>query len=248
MSEDVNIEHLPDVFMTVGANSNDVWGRCGYFMAHLHSHKRQLVVLGPKIEGLPDHHPLKPWCLVKFSHLVDSVGNHAERKRLLTHALKLWKERGDDLRVARTLRHLSDANRMLSLYEEGVQQVKEALEIFRQHKDISMQAKYLCNLAWLCCDWKQFDAAEEAAFRAIDLLDAGDQSRLCQCHRLLGNVYRTRASQRRLSNISRLPSGLRYPSTGRLSCFGFIIAWRSCFPRKAGSTTHTPELNAPSRM
>ena len=67
-SEDVNVEHLLDVFTTVDTNSNNVWGLCGRFVMHLQFHKPRLVVLGPKIEGLADDHPLKPWCLVRFSH------------------------------------------------------------------------------------------------------------------------------------------------------------------------------------
>ena len=127
---------------------------------------------------------------MKLSHLIDSAGNDGERKQVLTQALELWRERGDVHRVARTLMHLSDANRILCLYEEGEQQAKEALHIFTQHNDTSRQAKTLCYLAWLWCDEQQFDAAEEAALRVIDLLsDTGDQFRVCECHRVLGEIY-----------------------------------------------------------
>ena len=143
ISEDVNIEHLLDVFTTVDTNSDDVWGLCGRFVMHLQFHKPRLVVLGPKIEGLADDHPLKPWCLVRLSHLIYLVGNNEESKRLRVCALKLWRERGDDLRVARTLRHLSNTNRMLGLFEEGVEQAKEALEAFEQHSDAPRRGKTL---------------------------------------------------------------------------------------------------------
>ena len=190
ISEDVNVEHLLDVFTTVDASSSDVWGRCGHFLMHLQWHKPRLVALGPKIEGLPDGHPLKPLCLMKLSHLFSSLGNYVERKRLLIHALKLWRERGDDLRAAQALRHLSDANRMLCLYEEGEQQAKEALEIYKQHNDTSRQGKALCHLARLWYGDKQFDAAEEVALQAIDLLsDTDDQYRVCECHHILGGIY-----------------------------------------------------------
>jgi len=40
---------------------------------------------------------------------------------------------------------------------------------------------------------RQVDAAEEAAFRVIDLLSEKDEQLLvCQCHRVLGDVYRSK--------------------------------------------------------
>ena len=138
---------------------------------------------------------------MQLSHLIFSVGNHEERKRLCVHALKLWRERGDDLRVARTLRHLSDANRLLGLYEEGVEQAKEALGIFERHNDTPRQGKSLCTLACLWCDDEQFDAAEEAAFRAIDLLlDAGNHHLVCNCHHVLGDIYRDKSKTEKAIN------------------------------------------------
>ena len=116
----MNTEHLFEVFTTADANSNDVWAACGRFAAYLSWHKPRLAVLGSKIEGFPNNHLLKPWCLLKLLYLIVSVGNYPERKQLFIHTLEFWKEQGDDLRVVRTLRHLSDANRMLGLFEEGV--------------------------------------------------------------------------------------------------------------------------------
>jgi hypothetical protein len=93
-SEDVNVEHLLDVFTSIDTDSVDAWYACARFMNHLYWHKPRLVMLGPKIEALPDDHPSKAQCLRYLSWLFKSVGNHTERKRLLTHALKLRRERG----------------------------------------------------------------------------------------------------------------------------------------------------------
>ena len=88
-------------------------------MNHLFWHKPRLVILGSKVEALPDDHPSKAGCLQNLSFLFESVGNHAEQKRLLTHSLKLGRERGNDQEVADTLGYLSDANRGLGLHKEG---------------------------------------------------------------------------------------------------------------------------------
>jgi len=189
-SEDVNVEHLLDVFTTIDPNSDDIWDACAKFMQHLYWHKRRLVVLKPKIEGLPDDHRSKPDCLYELSRLFDTVGNQVERKRLLTHALKLQRERGVHNRVARTLYLLSDTNRLMGLPKEGIQQAKEALEIYESLDNTVGQAQCLNYLAWSLHSDDQLDAAEEAASRAINLLpEKGEQSLVCESHRLLGLIY-----------------------------------------------------------
>ena len=193
MSEDTNVEHLLDVFTTVDANSEDTWDACYHFMEHLYFHKPRLVVLRPKIEGLPDNHHSKPLCLLWLSKLFNKIGNDVQRKHLLIHALKLGRERGDDLLVVRTLRSLSDANRWLGLHEEGIEQAKEALEISKRLNDKLGEAKSWRGLAWLLYQDGQLDAAEDAVSRALDLFqDEGDQFGVCKCHRIFGLIYHTK--------------------------------------------------------
>jgi len=189
VSEDINVEHLLDVFTTIDADSNSIWDVCPFFMEHLYWHKRRLVVLGPKFEGLPDDHRSKPVCLVMLSWVFESVGNDAERKRLLVHTLKLWRERGNDSQVARTLWYLADVNRMLDCTVEGFQQAKEALEIYKQLNDRQGQARALQILARLFLGDEQFDAAEEAVSQAMNLQDGSDQLLVCRYHVLLGDIY-----------------------------------------------------------
>ena len=192
MSEDVNVEYLLDVFTSIDANSDSVWDVCACFMRHLYCHKLRLVVLGLKLEGLPDGHPSKPNCLFELSRLFDSVGNYAERKRLLIHALKLWRARRDDFQVAKTLTFLASTNQRLLLFREGILQAEEALKINEQLNYAEGQAQSLRQLAYLLHEDKQLDAAEEAAFRSIDLLPENAQIQVCQGHRALGDIYRSK--------------------------------------------------------
>jgi len=197
-SEDVNVEHLLDVFTSIDAESDDIWDTCANFMEHLYWHNRRVVSLGPKIEGLRDDHPSKPQCLIELSRLFGAVGNFVEEKRLLVHALMLQRVRGDDDQVAQTLRFLSDANRLLHLYKEGIQQAEEALEIHKRLGDTVAQVQQLKNLARLLYDDGQLDAAEKAASRAINLLpEKGQELLVCQCHRVLGNIYRSKGKKKK---------------------------------------------------
>ena len=194
-SEDVNVEHLLDILTLIDAGSEAVWDVCLKFMSHLYWNKPRLTMLGPKIEALPDDHPFKPECLYDLSRLFHSAGNYAECKRLLTHSLKLSRERGDELWVAHKLRNLCEANREMGLYKEGIQQAKEASEIFERLGNTTKKADCLIGLASLLHSDKQFDAAEEAASRAIDLLpDEGEQFRACQGHRVLGQIYQSKGN------------------------------------------------------
>ena len=193
LTEDINVEHLLDVFTTVDPNSESIWDACANFMAQLYWHKSRLVTLGLKIEALPDNHPSKPQCLWELARVFDSVGNLAERKRLLSHSLKLGREQGNGFQVARALANLSNADRKMGLYEEGIQRAKEASKIFKRLGYVVHQAYSLINLAWLLCEAKQLDAAEEAGSRAIELLpEEGEEIWTCRAQRVLGEIYQSK--------------------------------------------------------
>ena len=219
VSEDINVEHLLDVFTTIEPSLDVLWEICANFLQHLIWHKNRLVVLGPKIEGLPDDHRFKPECLFKLSRLSYLVGNHAECKRLLTLTLGLWRERGNDYQAARTLRQLASTDRLTGLHKEGIRQAREALEIYERlggmakevleiyerlgtttkealgiHERLDAeQAACLNGLALSLRDDGQLDAAEEAGSRAIGLLpQKGQEFQVCEVRLALGNVYRSK--------------------------------------------------------
>jgi tetratricopeptide (TPR) repeat protein len=187
--EDVNVEHLLDVFTPPGQTWRDIWDVCCYFVEHLVWHKPRQTILGSKIEALADDHPSKPKYLSRLSWLFDQVGNRVEQKRLLTLTLELQRRRGDDAGIADALRELSNANRLLHLIEEGIDQAREALAIYERINDTVEQARSLTYLTRLLFDHGQLDAAEDAASRAIDLLKEKDlKHTVCQLHRRLGMI------------------------------------------------------------
>ena len=191
--EDINVEYLLDIFTTIDANSQSVWDTCSKFMAQLYWQKSRPIILGPKIEALPDGHPSKAQCLFDLARLFNSVGNLVEFKRLLTHSLKLWREQGNDIRVAETLRILCGVNRRMGLGEEGIPLAREACEIFKRLGEVVDQANSLINLALALCEAKQLDAAEEAGLRGLDLFpEKGEELWVCQAHRFVGDIYRSK--------------------------------------------------------
>ena len=194
--EDVNVEHLLDVFTSTDNNAGGIWDVCDRFMEHLYWHKPRKTILGSKIEALADDHRSKPKSLSKLSRVLGDIGNYTEQKRLLSLALELYRRSGDDRQVAQTLRFLSDANRLLELFEEGTLQAKEALGIYKQIDDVRGQMRCLDDLAWLFfCDEK-LDAAEEAASRVINLTIGNDDEFLaCKLHRVLGKIYQSKGEK-----------------------------------------------------
>ena len=211
-SEDVNVEHLLDVFTSIDVDSDDVWVGCGNFIAHLYWHKPRLVGLGPKIERLSDGHSSKPQCLLELSRLFDSIGNHTEQKRLLTHALKIWRKRGRTDKVAETLRLLATANGRLGLYKEGIQRVKEASELSAQLGHVGEQALALEQLASLLQGVGQLDAAEIAASQLIAIIPDGSRPRhLYQYHNLLGRIYHSKGETEKAINHFKMALDIASP-------------------------------------
>ncbi|KAF9780480.1 hypothetical protein BJ322DRAFT_295454 [Thelephora terrestris] len=195
-SEDENVEHLLDIFTSMDMDTLDAWNACCHFMEHLYWQKRRQTVLGSKIEGLPDGHPSKVKCLFLLSRLFRSVGNYVEEKRLLAHTLALGRKQGVDFWVAQTLQSLSRVNQHPGLFKEGISQAEEALEIFKRLGDTLEQAICLGYLAWLLLDDDQPDAAQDTALRTIELLpEKGGEFLLCQSHRILGEIHRSKGEK-----------------------------------------------------
>ena len=237
VSEDANVEHLLNVFTSFNADLDDIWDTCAHFVRHLYWHKPRSTVLRPKIEGLSDDHRSKSQCLSQLSLLFKSLGDHVEQRRLLTHALELERGQGGDDRVARTLWRIADANRMLRLCREGIQQAKEALGICERLGDSEGQAKCWIYLAMLLLDDKQFGAAEEAGSHAIKLfLDQGREFRVCDSHYVLGEIYRLKGE--RGTAIQHFEAALRIASPFDFDWHNLLclvhhsLAWLFCDENK----------------
>jgi tetratricopeptide (TPR) repeat protein len=218
--EDVNIEHLLDVFTSIDQTREGIWDVCCHFLEHLVWHKPRQTILASKIEALPDDHPSKPDCLSQLSTLFLQVGNHLEQKRLLTRTLALERQRGNEANVAQILRDLSDSNRLLNLYEEGIRQSKEALEIFERINDTKWQAVCLKDLAWAFYDDRQLDAAQDAASRAIELISGkGLEYIVCGLHRVLGRIYQSKGEREKAIHHFQTALGIASPSNWRDELF-----------------------------
>jgi tetratricopeptide (TPR) repeat protein len=220
VSEDVNVEYLLDVFTSIDQTRDNIWEACFHFMQHLVWHKPRQTILGSKIEALPDDHHSKPKCLIWLSCLLQQMGNHVERIRLLSRALELGRQRGDDAQVAETLQSLSGANWCLKLHEEGIRQAREALEIYERINDTRGQAQSLEVLAQTLYDDKQFDAAEDAASRAIDLISGkGQEYSVCGLHQVLGQIHRSKGEREKAIHDFETSIGIASPPNWRDQLF-----------------------------
>jgi len=78
----------------------------------------------------------------------------------------------------------------MDLPEEGIQQVRGAVDIFKQFDNtVELQAKCLINLASLLRRDKQLDAAEEATSHTIRLIPVkGNRSLVYQSHYILSGI------------------------------------------------------------
>ena len=230
-SEDINVEHLLAVFTSGDTNSVDIWDACVHFLEHLYRHKPRETVLIQKVEGLPDDHHSKSRCLLELSELAGMIGNQAERKRLLTHTLMLERLQGNDSRAARALRRLSDTNRRLHLCKEGIQQAKEASEIYNRLGDAVQQANSLKDLAYLLLSDEQHDAAEDAVTHAIDLIQGKGQEYIaCQSHRILGEVHRCKGEKEKAIHNFKVALGIAssFDWHNELFWSHFILAAQFC--------------------
>jgi len=208
-SEDVNVEHLLDVFMTTDATSSGAWSACSDFMKHISWHKPRLIALGRKIEALSDDHPSKPECLIQLSQLFHRVAKNTESKRLLTHVSKLSRERGNDHQLAQALKYLSRVHLYMRLYEEGIREAEEASVIFERLGDTVEQALCLTELSLLLCGDNRFDAAEEAISRAIVLLPEKTEKFLVSISQYtLGFLYREKGDRKKAIHHFEIALGL----------------------------------------
>ncbi|KAF9790833.1 hypothetical protein BJ322DRAFT_1104480 [Thelephora terrestris] len=211
ISEDVNLEHLLDVFTSIDKRSDSVWSACGDFIKHLYWHKPRQTILRSRIECLPDDHPSKPECLFRLSRLFNSMGNNLDQILFLLRVLEIRSKEGDQYRVAQTLLELSGANRMLGLREEGIRQVKEALKIMERVGRATDRAVCLNALAYSLHDDKQLDEARDAASRAIALSEKGQELETFRSHHILGAIYSSEGERKKAIHHYEVALGIASP-------------------------------------
>ena len=212
LSEDVNVEHLLDVFTSVDPDSEETWEACPRFLQHLRWHKPRRTMLKKKIEGLPDDHRYKPQCLFQVAGLYGSIGDYTERASLLNHGLKIEQDRGDEYEVAHSLQSLSWNNLFQRRYEEGIDNARKAMEIFERLGQTMNYAACLNTLAHLLQRDGQVDAAEEATLEIITLVpEEGGEALLYGSHVSLGQIYE--AKGKREKAIYHLELALEIAST-----------------------------------
>jgi len=114
---------------------------------------------------------------------------------------------------------MSRTNKSLGLFEEGIQQAKEALGIYEQLDDTPGQARSLQYLASLFYNNNQLAAAEDAASRAIDLSAERDQFLVSECHRVLGYVHRLKGETEKAIDHLKTALGIASSSNWHDSLF-----------------------------
>jgi tetratricopeptide (TPR) repeat protein len=247
-SEDVNVEHLFDVFTSIGPNTGDLLDTWCHFLRHMNWHKPRRTMLRPRIEALLDDYHLKPKYLSELSRLFGRVGNYMEQTRLLTHTLEHEGWSGNDLRVAQALLNLSDVNRLRGLHEEGIRQVKEALEIYERRGRVGGQAQCLNQLTWLLFDAKQLDTAKNAASRAIDLAtETSQEFLLCQLHRILGKIHQSKGGKTKAIHHFETALGIASPPNWRDELFWIHYSMAELFSNEdefGSANTHIEQAKS----
>ena len=237
VSEDVNIEHLLDTFISIDMNAPDIWDACVHFIRHLHWQQPRYTILRSKIEGLPDGHPSKAEGLFWLSRLFVTVGNHAQAKQYLIYTLELYRAGWDNSHIARTLVSLSCTNRYLGFLREGIQQAEEALTMYTQLGNTTGQVACLDSLAELLLGDNQLDAAEGVVFRKIDLLpeenqqfpENGRRFELCRSHRSLGDIYCSKGEKEKAISHYKIAVSIASPCDWQTELFGVYYSMAKLF-------------------
>ena len=152
---------------------------------------------------------------------------------------------GGDFQVAQTLRSISNENRLLDLHKEGIQQVEEALDIYKQLNETSEQARSWQQLPTSLYHDNLLDAAEEAISRAINLSDKDEQFPVCDYYRILGSIHHSKGKTEKAIEHFETAHGIAssFNWDDHMCCINYSLAACSS-ARMAGSTMRTLTLNA----
>ena len=106
----INVEYLLDVFISIDTSSDNAWNAYAHSVDHLYWRKPRRTALTQRIKTFPDDTISSRYSCLTFPDCLN-----------LVHTFELETRQGDDYRTATTLVWLSDVNRALDFYEDGIQ-------------------------------------------------------------------------------------------------------------------------------
>ena len=148
--------------------------------------------------------------------------------RALNFNLKLEREQGDDDGVAPKLNVLSNANRMLGLFKEGIRQLRR----WKSTNGLVTRAPGKSRKRSISCDQTP---------------RGGQEFLVCQFHQvLIGNIYRSKVRREDAIHHFGTALGIAIPPVGNTNCFGVITTSPSFFSMEAILTMLTLTFNEPN--
>jgi tetratricopeptide (TPR) repeat protein len=119
---------------------------------------------------------------------------------------------------------------MLSLFEEGIREAKEALEIMERVGGTTDRAKCLESLANSLLENKQLDAAEDAISGAINLWEEDQQFNICRSHQTLGQIYRRKGEREKAVQNFEVALGIasRFEWHNQIFWIHHYMTWLFC--------------------
>jgi tetratricopeptide (TPR) repeat protein len=122
------------------------------------------------------------------------------------------------------------------------------MEIFERLGDTVGQASVFGSLAWLLHSTDSSTPRRKLHLtRSNSLPEKGQEFQVCQSHRVLGRIYRSKGEREKAIHHFETALGIASNFNWRDQLFWNHYSWHSCFATKASSTMHRLTSNKPSR-